>query len=263
MTGLRLTVVDAGPLNPDKNKLVAFASAGTISVPTTVGIIEHPQHGLILWDTGINDAVADPDRGEAYWGPGIREAFGTQALTRDHAIDAQLKRLGFRLEDVRYVVYSHLHLDHAGGMSYFPKAIHVIQRDEIRYALWPDAWTRPVYCQNDFRDIRKLDILEIEGDCDLFDDGTLRLLKTPGHAAGHQALILNLPQRGKICLGGDVGHQRDGFDAMVPMPWDWSTSAMSMTRMRMKQIERSGVPLFLCHEAKDFAKLPMDGKYWE
>ncbi len=263
MTGLRLTVVDAGPLNPDKNKLVAFASAGTVSVPTTVGIIEHPQHGLILWDTGINDAVADPDRGEAYWGPGIREAFGTQALTRDHAIDAQLKRLGSRPEDVRYVIYSHLHLDHAGGMSYFPKAIHVVQRDEIRYALWPDAWTRPVYCQNDFKDIRKLDVLEIEGDCDLFDDGTLRLLKTPGHAAGHQALILNLPHRGKICLGGDVGHLRDGFDAMVPMPWDWSTSAMSMTRMRMKQIERSGVPLFLCHEAKDFAKLPIEGKYWE
>ena len=131
MTGLRLTVVNAGPLNPDKNKLVAFASAGTVSVPTTVGIIEHPQHGLILWDTGINDAVADPDRGEAYWGPGIREAFGTQALTRDHAIDAQLKRLGLRPEDVRYVIYSHLHLDHAGGMSYFPKAIHVVQRDEI------------------------------------------------------------------------------------------------------------------------------------
>jgi N-acyl homoserine lactone hydrolase len=214
MTGLRLTVANAGPLNPDKNKLVAFASAGTVSVPTTVGIIEHPRHGLILWDTGINDAVADPDRGEAYWGPGIREAFGTQALTRDHAIDAQLRRLGSRPEDIRYVIYSHLHLDHAGGMSYFPKAVHVIQRDEIRYALWPDAWTRPVYCQNDFKDIRKLDILEIEGDCDLFDDGTLRLLKTPGHAAGHQALILNLPHHGKVCLGGDVGHQRDGFDAI-------------------------------------------------
>ena len=95
MTGLSLTVVNAGPLNPDKNKLIAFASAGTVAVPTTVGIIEHPRHGLILWDTGINDAVADPDRGEAYWGPGIREAFGAQALTRDHAIDAQLRRLGF------------------------------------------------------------------------------------------------------------------------------------------------------------------------
>ena len=47
MAGLRLTVVDAGPLSPDKNKLVAFAP-GTVSVPTTVGIIEHPKHGLIL-----------------------------------------------------------------------------------------------------------------------------------------------------------------------------------------------------------------------
>ena len=46
--GLRLTVVDAGPLSPDKNKLAAFAS-GTVSLPTTVGIIEHPKHGLIMW----------------------------------------------------------------------------------------------------------------------------------------------------------------------------------------------------------------------
>jgi N-acyl homoserine lactone hydrolase len=68
VAGLRLTVVDAGPLRPDKNKLVAFAPGGPVSVPTTVGIIEHPKHGLILWDTGINDIVADPERGEAYWG---------------------------------------------------------------------------------------------------------------------------------------------------------------------------------------------------
>ena len=262
MAGPRLTVVDAGPLNPDKSKLVAFA-AGTVSVPTTVGIIQHPKHGLILWDTGINEAAADPDRVEAYWGPGLREAFGTQGFTRDHAIDAQLKRLGMRTEDVRYVVYSHLHLDHAGGMSYFPSAIHVVQRDEIRYALWPDPWTRPVYCQNDFRDIRKLDIMEVEGDCDLFDDGTMRLIKTPGHSPGHQALILNLSQRGKICLGADTGHQRDGFEAMIPMPWDWNTSAMSMTRMRIKQLERSGVPVFFCHEGLDFAKLPSGGAFWE
>jgi N-acyl homoserine lactone hydrolase len=50
---------------------------------------------------------------------------------------------------------------------------------------------------------------------------------------------------------------------MVPMPWDWSTSAMSMTRMRMKQFERSGVPIFLCHDAGDFAKLPQNGEFWD
>lgn len=262
MKGLRLTVVNAGPLNPDKNKLVAFAP-GKVEVPTTVGIIEHPKHGLVLWDTGINHAVADPERRDAYWGAGIPDAFGTAGFTRAHAIDAQLERLGHKTSDVRYVVYSHLHLDHAGGMGYFPHAVHVMQRDEIRYALWPDAWTRPVYCQNDFAAIRSLDIVEIEGDFDLFADGSMRLVRTPGHTPAHQALILDLAQRGRVCLGADVGHQRDGYEAMVPMPWDWSTAAMSMTRSRMKHLERSGVPVFLCHDAGDFAKLPIDGAIWD
>lgn len=71
MSGLRMTVVNAGPLNCNKSLLVAFAT-GIVEIPTTVGIIEHPEHGLILWDTGINDIVADPDRGEEYWGPGMR-----------------------------------------------------------------------------------------------------------------------------------------------------------------------------------------------
>jgi N-acyl homoserine lactone hydrolase len=262
MSGLRTTAVNVGPLSPATKLLVAFAE-GQTDAPTTAAIIEHPRHGLILWDTGINEAVADPERGDAYWGAGLRDAFGAHAFTRAHVIDAQLIKLGYQVADVRYVIYSHLHLDHAGGMSYFPNAIHVIQRDEIRYALWPDAWTRPVYCQNDFQDIRKLEILEIDGDIDLFADGSLQLIKTPGHAPGHQVLVLSLPNRGRICLAADTGHQRDGFEKMIPMPWDWSTSAMSMTRMRMKQMERSGIPLFFCHDAGDFAKLPQDGQFWD
>ncbi len=89
-------------------------------------------------------------------------------------------------------------------------------------------------------------ILEIDGDFDLFGDGTLRLLKTPGHTPGHQVLIVNLPSRGRVCLAADTGHVRDGFEDMIPMPGDWSANAISMTRMQMKQLERSGIPLFLC-----------------
>jgi hypothetical protein len=50
---------------------------------------------------------------------------------------------------------------------------------------------------------------------------------------------------------------------MIPMPWDWSVEAMSITRKRMQQLERSGIPLFLCHDAEDFAKLPRDGAFWD
>jgi len=262
MPSLRMSAMNVGPLHCDTKLLVAFAP-GHGDAPTTAAVFEHPQHGVVLWDTGINETMADPERADDYWGAQVRAAFGADRFTRDDAVDRQLDKLGIKPKDVRYVIYSHLHLDHAGGMSFFPDAVHVIQRDEIRYALWPDPWTRPVYCQKDFKDIRNLNIYEVEGDLDLFDDGSLRLVKTPGHTPGQQVLIADLPNRGRICMAADTGHQRAGFENMVPMPWDWSTSAMSMTRMRMKQLERSGVPLFFCHDADDFAKLPSGGTFWD
>ncbi len=148
MPGLKMSAMNVGPLTCAKNLIVALAP-GTIDMPTTAAVIEHPKFGVVVWDTGINDAVADPARADDYWGKGLPAAFGTHNFTRQHAVDKQLEKLGYKPADVRYVIYSHLHLDHAGGMSYFPNAVHVVQRDEIRYALWPDQWTRPVYCQND------------------------------------------------------------------------------------------------------------------
>lgn len=262
MTGLRMTVVDCGPLSLAKAKLVAFAE-GMVDIPTTVAIFEHPKHGVILWDTGCNDAVSDPDRRDDYWGHGIATAFGAEGFTRDHAIDRQLEKLGIKASDVKYVIYSHLHLDHAGGMSYFPDAIHVMQRDELRYALMPDAWAKPVYCQNDFAIIDKLNILEIDGDFDLFGDGSFKLLKAPGHGPGLQVLLVTLPHRGQFILGADIAHQRDQFEALIPMPWDWSLGAMTSSRKKVKQLERSGIDLFLCHEAAEFNRLPINGKYWD
>jgi len=262
MSGPRMTVVDCGPLTLEKAKLVAMAP-GMVSVPTTVAIFDHPKHGVILWDTGCWEDVADPDGPDAYWGEGIKTAFGADAFTRDMAVNKRLDKLGIKTSDVKYVVYSHLHLDHAGGMSYFPDAIHVMQRDELRYALCPDPWIRPVYVQNDFRDLHKLNILEIDGDYDLFGDGTFRLLKAPGHAPGMQCLMVTLPQRGRFILGADVAHQRDQFEALIPMPWDYSCSLMSQSRNRIKQLERSGIQMFLCHEPGEFAALPGDGTWWE
>ena len=99
--------------------------------------------------------------------------------------------------------------------------------------------------KNDFGDIRKLNIFEIDVDYDLFNDGTLKLVKSPGHSPGPQVLLLDLPNRGRICLAADTGHQRDGFENIVPMPWDWSASGMTLTRQRIKQLERSGARFFL------------------
>ncbi|MCR8547571.1 N-acyl homoserine lactonase family protein [Salipiger sp. P9] len=262
MSALRMTAMNVGPMTLEKAKLVTFAP-GEVTIPTTAAVLEHPDHGVILWDTGINEAVADPERRDSYWGPGIFDAFGAHAFTRDHVIDRQLDKLGIKTSDVRYVVYSHLHLDHAGGMAHFPDAIHVAQRDELRYALFPDPWTSPVYCQNDFKSVHQLNWKLIDGDCDLFGDGSLKLIRTPGHAPGHQSLIVDLPNRGRIVLAADVSHQRDQFEAFIPMPWDWSAGAMTASRQRLMLLESGGIPAFFCHEGLDLERLPTGGTYWD
>ncbi len=195
-----------------------------VEAPTTAAVFEHPQHGVVLWDTGVAEEMADPERADDYWGAQVRAAFGAERVKRDDIVDRQLDKLGIKPKDVHYVVYSHLHLDHAGGMSMFPEAVHVVQRDEIRYALWPDPWTRPVYCQNDFKDIRNLNIFEVEGDYDLFDDGTLRLVKAPTRrtaGADRQSAQpgASAGRRHRPSARRLRGHDSDAVAASISTPW--------------------------------------------
>ena len=60
MTGLRMSAMNVGPLSLDANLLVPFAP-GHLEVPTTAAVMVRPSHGVVLWDTGINDVVADPN----------------------------------------------------------------------------------------------------------------------------------------------------------------------------------------------------------
>jgi N-acyl homoserine lactone hydrolase len=83
MTGLRMSAMNVGPLSPDANLLVPFAPSH-LEVPTTAAVMVRPSHGVVLWDTGINDVVADPNRRDAYWGANVVAAFAPQAFTREH-----------------------------------------------------------------------------------------------------------------------------------------------------------------------------------
>ncbi|MET9356839.1 N-acyl homoserine lactonase family protein [Streptomyces sp. NPDC006617] len=259
---LRVTTVDAGPFTMPKGDLMHGAT-GTVTVPSTVAVIEHAAHGLILFDTGVNHHVADPEAAEAYWGAGLRAAYGAQAFTRQHAIDAQLERLGHRPDDVAYVIYSHLHLDHAGGMSYFPRARHVVQHDELRHAWWPDRWTARGYAFNDYRDTRDYDFLELRGDTDLFLDGTVNVIRTPGHTPGHQGVVLDLDHHERIAFLGDAAHLQEGLDQNVPMTSDWNVQEKLLTYGRIRALGRAGVRTFLSHDPEHFAALPHDGTFWD
>ena len=259
---IRLTVVDAGPLEVDRSDLMQGAS-GTVTVPSTVVVIEHSAHGLVLFDTGINFRVADPEQAEAQWGPGLRERYGATVFTREAAVDARLESLGYRCADVTHVVYSHLHLDHAGGMEHFPTAVHVAQHDELRHAWWPDRWTARGYALADYLPGRGFEYRELDGDTDLFDDGSLRVLRLPGHTPGSQGLVVDLAHRGRVAFVGDAAHLREQVTADVPQVSDWNVEAKLLSYQRLRALKRSGIDPFLSHDVEDFAALPSAGDYWD
>ncbi|MET9341538.1 N-acyl homoserine lactonase family protein [Nonomuraea sp. NPDC003804] len=259
---LRLTTVNAGTFTMPKEGLM-YGASGTVTVPSTVVVVEHSTHGLVLFDTGVNHHVADPEAAETYWGPGLRAKYGAEGFTRDDAVDAQLRRLGHRPADVTHVLYSHLHLDHAGGMSYFPHAVHVVQHDELRHAWWPDRWTARGYTVNDYLHCRGYDYLELRGDVDLFLDGTVRLVRTAGHTPGHQAMILDLANQGRVGFMGDAAHLKEALDQDVPQLSDWNVEQKLLTYQHVRALARAGVRVFLSHDPADYAALPHDGDTWD
>jgi N-acyl homoserine lactone hydrolase len=97
----------------------------------------------------------------------------------------ELERLGIEPNSVTYVLQSHLHLDHTGAVGRFQNAIHVVQRAEYEYAFTPDWFAAGNYIRKDF-DKPDLQWLFLEGGrtdfYDLYGDGSVRLIFTPGHS---------------------------------------------------------------------------------
>ncbi len=158
-------------------------------------LIRHSSAGYLLWDTGITDRLTAVPNGVTI------PALG-QTWRRTQTLVAALAALGVKPADVRYVAISHVHPDHVGNVDEFPDATLIIQKAE-----WDYAMGLP---QKPFSPEHKAQL--IEGDKDLFGDGSVVLVSTPGHTPGHQSLLVKLPKAGAVLLTGDAVHFKDNWD---------------------------------------------------
>lgn len=212
-------------------------------------LIEHPK-GLVLFDTGCHPQVATDPHG--YWGK-IAD-FLKVRYSPDLVVDAQIKALGYKLEDVKHVVISHLHLDHAGGMHLFPHAQFFIMEGELPYAYWPQPHARAAFILNDLLPTRNFNWRELTGDTDLFGDGSLIMLKTAGHTPGECSLMVNLARRA-IVLTGDTVHIRHQLATLAPMDVDWDKAMASASIRRLKEMQDRGeARLLISHDPEDWAE---------
>lgn len=165
-------------------------------------LVEHPGAGLVLIDTGFHAAVAvDPRQGMGRLGGLV---FKDLKMDSDQAVPGQLRERGFAPEDVRTVVLTHLHSDHASGIAQFPDATFVVSAAEWEAAA--EGGMTDGYLRRQFDhafDYRLLDFESDEADSfasfgrsfDLFGDGSVRIVFTPGHTPGHCSVVLRLRER--------------------------------------------------------------------
>jgi N-acyl homoserine lactone hydrolase len=224
-----------------------------VEFSSTCWLIRHGSEWL-LWDTGVPEAAfGDPQ--------------GWSTLPKlivyhlDKTLTDQLAEIGLKRDDISRVAISHTHGDHIGNVSLFPNSTIVMQRAEYNWIHSPDGPNDNV---NQLMALaRKLlgtpkNLQLIDGDTDVFGDGSVVLISTPGHTPGSQSLLVHLKNSGFIILSGDVVHLKGNFenDIVPSLNTDRAESIASMEKVR-KLIGTYKATLFINHDKQQTDKLKL------
>lgn len=260
---IRLYAFSSGALTLGKGILQNLAPLEPpLQLPVGFYVIRHPK-GNVVFDTGNNDKlITDPK----YWPPAL--AAMKPAMTPEVAIDAQLKKIGLSPDNITYVVCSHLHLDHGGNIGKFPKATLVVQRDELDNAFWPKAGTGGPYVLGDFVHLRdgKQQMMQLDGDLDLFGDGTMMVKRWVAHTPGSQMMTVKLKNTGLVILTGDNVYFRENVEKNIPpniVLAYYPTGFYTAYEWIRQQMARQKADFFTAHDPDAFKAMKKAPAYYD
>ena len=225
---------------------------GDITYPTPVYVIEH-DNGLVLVDTGLHpDLATDTSR------LGALDAMFDIHLPADGSgtVGPALQAAGFDAAQVSHLVMTHLHFDHSGGMVEVPNAQVVVHANEWA-ALGNDLLVElGIYNPAD-ADLGH-DRLEVDDDHDLFGDGTITCLQTPGHTPGHQSVRVQT-EEGTFVLCGDCCYVRRSLDDEHLPNFSLDADQHLESIRRLKGEQSNGATLIFGHDPEQWAAIETDG----
>ena len=219
----------------------------TMDFVDTCYLIKHSQ-GWFLWDTGISDTVASMPNGLVPADP------KATVWHRPKTLAAQLDQLGVKPSDVRAMAVSHSHPDHTGNVEMFPSTMLYVQRKEYE---WPGPNKEPR-----FDPAHPVTLLE--GDRDVFGDGGLTILSTPGHTPGHQSLLVKLPKTGAVLLSGDAVHFKSNWDNRVIPSMNTSKEQTTASMQKIADtLEKEKAQLWINHDKAQRDGQKMAPEYYD
>ncbi len=259
---LRLYFFECGSLQTQVQMIKMNQGLGDpYEVPVPFFLITHPR-GNVLYDGG--NALEVAQDANAHWGEAVVEAY-TPVMTEDDFVVNQLQAMDIDPASVRYVVQSHLHLDHSGAIGHFPNAEYVVQRRELEYAYTADWFQKPAYIRPDFD--RDVDWLFLNGEhddgYDLFGDGTMKTLFTPGHAPGHTSLIVTLEETGTMMLTADACYTMDHYNnTALPGLIHSAADCASSVRKIHRAVDALGATVVTGHDPDEWPKFKQAPEYY-
>jgi glyoxylase-like metal-dependent hydrolase (beta-lactamase superfamily II) len=195
---VRLYVFDCGVLKRGEPTAYGLtrAQVGSTDFSDPCYLIVHPR-GTLLWDVGII-----PDDQIKPGGIEVQAANGTNVASK--TLRSQLAAIGYRPRDITYLGVSHGHADHVANANDYAGATLLLQKAEWNLMFGAEAQKLPLFAVYGALESSKTILLE--GDHDVFGDGTVVIKSTPGHTPGHQSLFVKLAKTGPVLLTGDLYH---------------------------------------------------------
>ena len=246
----RLYVIPLGTVEVDVAKFMAWEPerGERYSGPVAAFLIQTDDGTNVLVDTGLSpDHIEDPECR-------IPRPDVVVTMTPEDDIRHQLSLIGVKPDDVDIVVITHFDFDHAGGNRFFPDAEFVVQREQYEYAK-----ATPERCFAQDWDLPELDYRLIEGDQELLPG--IELVTTPGHAPGHQSLIVRgLPNTGTVILSSDAAHTHLEFEEERADPNGDAETILASIRKLKRIRDAENATVLLNHDADhwstDYRLLP-------
>jgi N-acyl homoserine lactone hydrolase len=235
---LTLARLDCGTGVNDQRRFSDTFAYSNPQVPFTFScyVIKHGDDYMV-WDTGYL--------------PGSNPSAPKVSLLE------QLAQLKIKPEQVKFVGISHFHPDHTGQLASLPSATLLIGEREWAALTAP----KPMAGANVAGFTPWISggskVEPQPADKDVFGDGTVVILRTPGHTPGHQSLLVRLKEKGPVILLGDLAHFHENYQANGVPGFNYDRAETLASLDRIKQIEKNlKATVIIQHDPRDIDKLP-------
>jgi len=233
-----LTRLDCGSGGNDPRRFSDTYAYTETSKPFTFScyVIKHGSDYMV-WDTGY--------------------APGSVPNATNKPIADLLKQINVSPDQVKFVGISHFHADHTGQLLPFGNATLLIGKGD-----WDGVTANPPVPGANMTGFKvwlseKRKVEPQVLDKDVFGDGSVVMLRTPGHTPGHSSLLVRLKDKGPVILIGDLAHFRENYESNG-VPWFNADRAQTLASLaRVKQLEKNlNATVVIQHDMRDIAKLP-------